>query len=116
MLGQRGARAEALATLAAMDLHATVGVHALVPAQVRELGVRFEADLALERLHRRMDVSVLLEAGRGGECFAALGTRVTPGADVMGSNVSLEVRWIREDLRNRRIWKEGGFRLVSSVG
>lgn len=45
---------------------------------------------------------VLLKTGRGGECFAALGTRVTPGTDVMGPNVSLEVRWIREDLREER--------------
>lgn len=63
VLGQGGAGAEALAALAAVDLHATVGVHALVPAQIRELSVGLEADLALERLHRRVDVSVLLEAG-----------------------------------------------------
>ena len=102
VLAQRRSRAEALAALAAVDLHATVGVHALVSAQVRELRVGLEADLALERLHRRVDVGVLLETGRGGERFAALWTRVTPGADVMGPNVTLEVRRIGEDLRNRQ--------------
>lgn len=82
-----------------MNLHAAVGVHALVAAQVRELGVCLEADLALERLHRGVDVRVLLQAGRSGERFAALGTRVTPGPNVVGANVSLEVRGIRKDLR-----------------
>lgn len=101
MLGQRGDGAEALAALGALDLHATVGVHALVAAQVRELGVRLEADLALERLHRGVDVRVLLETGRGSERFAALGTRVTAGANVVGANVPLQVRRIREDLRKQ---------------
>lgn len=34
VFGQGGARAETLAALAAVDLHAAVGVHALVSAQV----------------------------------------------------------------------------------
>lgn len=98
MLGQRRNRAEALSALAALDLDAAVGVHALVPAQVRELGVRLEADFALERLHRRVDVGVLLESGRGGERLAALETRVTAGAHVMGPNMALKIRRIREYL------------------
>jgi hypothetical protein len=75
-------------------------MHALVPAEVRELRVGFEAHLALERLHRRVNVRVLLEARRGREGFSALGTSVTTGADVMCSNVSLEIRWIGEFLES----------------
>lgn len=52
VLGQRGDCAEAGAALLALDLHATVGVHPLVPAEVGELRVRLEADLAGEGLHR----------------------------------------------------------------
>lgn len=89
VLGQRGDRAERLAALGALDLHATVAVHSLVAAQVRELRVRLQADLALERLDGRVDVRVLLQAGRGGERFAALRTGVTASADVMRANVPL---------------------------
>lgn len=89
MLGQRGDGAERLAALRTLDLHATVAVHALVAAQIRELRVRLQADLALERLDGRVDVRVLLQAGRGGERFAALRTGVTASADVMGANVPL---------------------------
>ena len=98
MLGQRSYGAEALAALVALDLHAAVGMHALVPAQVRELGVRLKADLALERLDRRVDVRVLLEAGRSRERFATLRTGVTTGSHVVGADVPLEVRRIAEDL------------------
>lgn len=99
VLGQRRARTEALAALAAMDLHTTICVHSLVPAEVRELRVRFQTDLALEGLHGRVDVRVLFEAGRGGECLSAFRTSVTAGPDVMRPNVSLEVRWVGEDLQ-----------------
>lgn len=50
MLGQRSDGAERLAAALTADLQATVGVHALVAAQVRKLGVGFQTDLALERL------------------------------------------------------------------
>lgn len=89
VLGQRGDCAEAGAALLALDLHATIGVHPLVPAQVGELRVCLEADLAGEGLHRRVDVLVLLEARRGGECLAALRTRMTASADVVGANMPL---------------------------
>lgn len=89
VLGQRGDRAERLAALGALDLHATVAVHALVAAQVRELRVRLQADLALERLDGRVDVRVLLKARRGGERFTALRTGVTASTDVMRANVPL---------------------------
>lgn len=89
VLGQRGDCAEAGAALLALDLHATVGVHPLVPAEVGELRVRLEADLAGEGLHRRVDVLVLLEARRCGECLAALRTRMTASADVVGANMPL---------------------------
>lgn len=89
MLRQRRHRAERLAALVALDLQPTVGVHALVTAQIRELRVRLQADLALEWLHRRVDVRVLLQARRCGERFAALRTGVTASADVMRTNMPL---------------------------
>ena len=98
VLRQRRHRAEGLAALVALDLHAAVGVHPLVPAQVRELGVRLEADLATERLDRAVDVCVLLEAAGGGEGFAALWTGVAARAHVRGADVSLQVAGVREDL------------------
>lgn len=50
-----------------------------------------------------MNVSVLLEAGTGGEGFAALGARVTSRAHVMGPDVTLKVRRVCEDLRMVRL-------------
>lgn len=99
VLGQGRDGAEALEALGALDLHSAIRVHALVPAQIRELGVRLEADLTLERFHGGVDVRVLFEAGRGRECFSAFGTGVTPGANVVRPNVALKVRWIGEDLQ-----------------
>jgi len=55
-------------------------VHPLVAAQVGELGVRFEADLALERLDAAVDVLVLFQTARRGESFPAVGTGVSPRA------------------------------------
>lgn len=89
MLRQRSYGAKALTALGALYLHATVGVHAFVTAQIRELSVSFETNLALERFHRRVDMCVLLEAGRCSKRFATLGTSVTSCADVMCSDVSL---------------------------
>lgn len=40
--------AERLAALAALDLHAAVGVHPLVAAQVRKLGVGLQANLGVK--------------------------------------------------------------------
>lgn len=89
MLGERGHAVELLAALGAVDLHAAFGVHALVPAEVRELGVGLEADLALERLDAAVDVGVLLEAAAGREGLAALGASVAPGAHVSSPDVPL---------------------------
>lgn len=50
-------------TLVALDLHATIDVHALVAAQIGELRVGLAAHLAPERFHRRVNVLMLLEAG-----------------------------------------------------
>lgn len=77
-------------------------MHTLVTAQVRELCVRFEAHLALERFHRRMDVCVLLQAGLGGKCFTTLGTGMASGANVTIANVSLQIRWVGEYLWRAR--------------
>ncbi len=82
----------------ALDLHAAGGMHALVPAEVRKLGVTLEADLAAEGLDGAVDVGVLLQAGAGGERFAALRAGVAPGPDVVGPDVSLQVARIGEDL------------------
>ena len=45
-----------------------------------------------------MDVGVLLEAGGGREGLAALGAGVAAGAHVVGADVALQVRGVREDL------------------
>lgn len=98
MLGQGCDGTECLSTLITLDLEPTVGVHTLVAAQVRELGVSLETDFASERLNTRVNVCVLFEARTGGEGFAAVGTGVRSGADVLRPDVSLEVRRIGEDL------------------
>lgn len=54
-----------------------------------------------------MDVRVLLETRRGREGLSALGAGVTACADVMRSNVSLEIRWIGEFLeRDEEVERE----------
>ena len=45
-----------------------------------------------------MDVRVLLQPRARRESLAALGTGVTPGAHVVGANVALQVRRVREHL------------------
>lgn len=52
MFGQRRNGAEWLAAALAADLQSAIGVHALVTAQVRKLGVCFQADFALKRLEK----------------------------------------------------------------
>ena len=98
VLGEAGHRAERLSALVALDLHPAVGVHPLVPAQVRELRVALEAHLAAERLHGAVDVGVLLQPGARGEGLAALRAGVGAGADVVGADVPLEVAGVGEDL------------------
>ncbi len=73
-------------------------MHALMATQVGKLRVALSADFAAKRFHRAMDMRVLFEAARGRERFAALGTSVTSGSDVMRSNVPLQVARIRKDL------------------
>lgn len=102
MLGQRGDRTETLAALVALDLHATIGVHSLVPAKIRKLRVSFEAHLTLKGLHRGVNVRMLFEAGRCSKGFATFSARVTSGSDVMASNVPLKIRWIGEYLQCNR--------------
>lgn len=103
VLGERGDGAELGAALGAGDLHAAFGVHALVPAEIGELGVGLEADFALEGLDAAVDVGVLLESGTGCEGLAALGAGVAAGTNVMSSNVPLEIRRIGENLRVVRL-------------
>jgi hypothetical protein len=98
VLRQAGHRAEGLPALVTFDLHPAGGVHPLVPAQVGELRVALEADLATEGLDGAVDVRVLLQAGAGGERLAALRTRVASSADVVCSDVTLKVARIGEDL------------------
>ena len=82
----------------ALDLHPAVCVHSLVPTQIGELGVGLVAHLAPEGLHAAVDVCVLLEPGGGGECLATLWTGVTPGPDMRGPDVSLQVAGVSEHL------------------
>lgn len=78
-------------------------MHPLVTAEIRELGVGFEADLTLERLDAAVDVLVLFEAARRGERLAAVGTRVGAGAaeGVRRPHVSLQVAGVCERLVTR---------------
>jgi len=104
MLAQRRGGRKRLTAVGALDLLATVGVHSLVAAEVRELGVRFEADLALERLDAAVDMLVLLEAARRREGLAAVGTRVGPRAATEGvgrPHVALQIAGIGEGLVTR---------------
>ena len=82
----------------ALDLHPAVCVHSLVSTQIGELGVGLVAHLAPEGLHAAVDVCVLLEPGGGGECLATLWTGVTPGPDMRGPDVSLQVAGVSEHL------------------
>lgn len=97
VFGERCDGRESGSTLGALDLETTGRVHTLVATEVRELGVSFEADFTSERLDAGVDVSVLLETGAGGESLSTLGTGVAAGTDVLGADVSLEVRRIGED-------------------
>ena len=61
VLGQRGDRAEGLATLVTLDLHPAVRVHSLVSTQIGELCVALETNLAAERLDTAMYMRVLFQ-------------------------------------------------------
>lgn len=76
MLAERVTSGERLGTVLALDLLATVGVHALVATQIRELSVGLETDLALERLDATVDVLMLFETTRRREHLATLATAV----------------------------------------
>lgn len=98
VLAEAGDGAECLSALVALNLHPAGGVHPLVAAQVGELRVGLEADLAAEGLDRAVDVRVLLEAGGGGEGLSALRAGVAAGADVVGADVALQVARVGEHL------------------
>ena len=80
MLTKGGNRRKRLTAVGTLDLLSTVGVHPLVSAEIRELGVSLQADLTLKRLDRTMDVLMLLQAARGRERLAAVYACVTSGA------------------------------------
>lgn len=103
MFAQGRRRRKSLSAVGALDLLPAVGVHPLVAAEVGELGVGLEADLALERLHAAVDVLVLLETARRGERLAAVGTRVGARAaeGVRRADVALQVAGVRERLLTR---------------
>jgi hypothetical protein len=98
VLAQRRRRRERLAALVALDLLTAIGVHPLVPAEIRELGIGLETNLALERLDARVDVLVLLETAGRRERLAALGARVRARADVRRTDVALQVARVGEHL------------------
>ena len=87
-----------MSTLVALDLHPAVCVHPLVSTQIGELGVGLVANLAPEGLNTAVDVCVLLEPGGCGECLSTLWTGVTPGTDMRGPDVPLEVAGVSEHL------------------
>ena len=89
VLRQRRYCAECLAALVALDLHPTVGVHPLVPAQVGKLCVALETNLAAEWLDAAVDMCVLLQAAAGGKSFAAFRASVAACTNMGGPNVSL---------------------------
>lgn len=97
MLRKRCDCTESLPALVTFNLHATSRVHALVSAQVGELRVGLEANLASEWLDAAVDVRMLFEAAGSCECLPAFRTSVRSGSDVLGSNVSLEVAGVGED-------------------
>lgn len=68
----------------------------LVSAEVGELRVGPLADIASERLEAAVYVGVLFEAAEGGEGLPALRADVVPAAQVLGSNVALEVAGVGE--------------------
>lgn len=76
VLAERVASGKRLGTVLALDLLATVGVHALVATQIRELSVGLETDLALEGLDATVDVLMLFETARRREHLATLATAV----------------------------------------
>lgn len=71
----------------------------IVSFKEKRTNTYFVADLALEGLDAGVDVSVLLEAGGGGEGLAALGARVAARADVLRADVALEVGRIGKYLK-----------------
>lgn len=69
----------------------------LVSAEVGKLRVGLPAHIASERLEAAVNVGVLLEPAGGGEGLPALRADVVPAAQVLGSNVPLEVAGVGED-------------------
>ena len=60
MLGKTGDSAKGLTTLATLDLHSTVDMHSFVSTKIGKLRIAFVTNLASERFHTAVDVSVLL--------------------------------------------------------
>lgn len=94
MLGERRGRGERLLAVGTSDALPTVGVHALVSAEVRELRVSLVADVALERLDAAVNVLVLFQSARRRERLAAAGTLMLtktrhPGVTVRRSYLPL---------------------------
>lgn len=54
--------------------------------------------LTYERFDGAVDVLVLLEAGGCGKCLPTVGAGMSPGADVLGTDVPLQVAGVREHL------------------
>lgn len=89
MLRQRSNGTERLTAFVTLNLHAAGRVHALVPAQVRELRIRLEAYLAPKRLYAAVNVGVLLESAGSGKGLATFGTGVRPSSYMLGPDVPL---------------------------
>ena len=74
MLGKGRGRGERLVAVRTADSLSTVGVHALVSAEVRELRVGLVTDVTTERLDAAVNVLMLFQSARCRERLAAAGT------------------------------------------
>ena len=80
-------------------------MHPLVPAQVGKLSVGFVTDFASEWFYAAVNVSVLFQARRCCESFAAFGACVGSGADMRSSGKKLKIMNTRRLCRDKTSFK-----------
>lgn len=71
-------------------------MHPLVPTEVGELSVRFQADFANEGLYAAVYVSVLFKTARSRKCLPTFRTGMRSCTSMLGTNVALQVTWVGE--------------------
>lgn len=97
MFTERSDCRKGLVALVTLDLHATIGVHPFVTAQIGKLSVRFETHFTLEWFDATVNVGVLLEAAGRGESLSTFRTGVRSSSYVLRSNMPLKITGIGED-------------------